>query len=362
MRVLIIFNHPAPYKVHVFNELAKYIDLTVLFERDKESNRPDDFYTANEYKFNHIILKDGYLGTENTYSSKVKRYIKKHHQEYDLILLNGYSHIAEYLSIFYMHRHHIKFGLLINGGMVRKENCLKRKFKTAIVSKANYFISPNTFSDDYLRHFGATNKIYRYQYGSLFENEILESSKIDKTALRKKYNLPLNEKIFVNASQFIERKNNIELLSVFSQRKEHLVLVGNGIEEKNYRKYIKDHNMNNVTIIPFKKKEELFEILKACDAFITLSFEDIFGHTTVEAFACGLPVISSNKVVSALQYVENGENGYIVDLNNQKEINDAIDNIKPEMSESAIKTAKEITFDKSAKSLLKAIKEVYGNE
>ena len=34
MRVLIIFNHPAPYKVSVFNELAKYVDLTVLFERN----------------------------------------------------------------------------------------------------------------------------------------------------------------------------------------------------------------------------------------------------------------------------------------------------------------------------------------
>ena len=46
MRVLIIFNHPAPYKVNAFNELAKYVDLTVIFERTKAKDRPDSFYKA----------------------------------------------------------------------------------------------------------------------------------------------------------------------------------------------------------------------------------------------------------------------------------------------------------------------------
>ena len=61
MRVLIIFNHPAPYKVHAFNELAKYVDLTVLFERTKAKDRPDSFYSANKYEFKNMFLKDHYL-------------------------------------------------------------------------------------------------------------------------------------------------------------------------------------------------------------------------------------------------------------------------------------------------------------
>ena len=31
MKILIVFNHPAPYKVRGFNELAKYVDLDVIF-------------------------------------------------------------------------------------------------------------------------------------------------------------------------------------------------------------------------------------------------------------------------------------------------------------------------------------------
>ena len=80
MRVLIIFNHPAPYKVNAFNELAKLVDLTVLFERTKAKDRPDSFYASNEYKFKYFFLKDGYFGREGSLSNNVKKYIKNHHQ------------------------------------------------------------------------------------------------------------------------------------------------------------------------------------------------------------------------------------------------------------------------------------------
>ena len=130
MRVLIIFNHPAPYKVSVFNELAKYVDLTVLFERNKAKDRPDSFYSNNKYDFNHIILTKGYVGREGSTSNGVKEYIKKHHNDYDVIIMNGYSHLAEIKAIKYMAKHQIKFGLLINGGVIRKhELCFKKAYK-----------------------------------------------------------------------------------------------------------------------------------------------------------------------------------------------------------------------------------------
>ena len=44
MKVLIVFNHPAPYKVKLFNEIDKYMDLDVIFERTEASDRPKDFY------------------------------------------------------------------------------------------------------------------------------------------------------------------------------------------------------------------------------------------------------------------------------------------------------------------------------
>ena len=157
MRVLIIFNHPAPYKVNAFNELAKFVDLTVLFERTKAKDRPDSFYADNNYQFNYIFLKDSYIGKEGSISSNVKNYIKKLRHEYDVILMNGYSHVAELKAIKYMAKHHIKFGLLINGGVIKKENCIKRRYIN------EYYIFAQNQEDIKLNTFQKHRFIYLHQ-------------------------------------------------------------------------------------------------------------------------------------------------------------------------------------------------------
>ena len=360
MKVLIVFNHPAPYKVLVFNELSKYVDLTVLFERNKAKNRPDKFYSENKYDFKSITLTDSYIGNEGSLSNKVREYIKEHHNEFDLIVMNGYSHAAEFWAIRYMTKHKIPFILLINGGVIHnKELFIKKLFKQSLVRPASYYISPSKKSDEYLIYYGANpDKIYRYPYSNISFRDIVKE-KVDKVPIRQKYNLPLDKKIFINASQFISRKNNLQLLSIFKNRNEHLILVGSGEEKEDYLNYIKNNNMDNVTIMPFKEKDELFEILKGCDAFITLAKEDIFGHTILEALACGIPVISSNKVNSALEFIENGKNGYVVSLDNNNEIEGAIEKVTNIPFENTIKTVEGYTIEASGKELARIFEELH---
>lgn len=361
MRVLIIFNHPAPYKVKAFNELSKYVSLTILFERTRAKNRPDSFYDTNKYNFETVFLTDGYIGNEGTLSNKTREYIKRNHSKFDLIIMNGYSHLAEIKAIRYMSRHNIKFGLLINGGLVKKESFIKKQIKTSLIKKAHYYLSPSKVSSDYLAYYGADkNTIHQYVYSNLYESEIIDSPVIDKTDLRKRFNLPLDKKIFINPCQFIDRKNNMQLLHLFKGRNDFLLLVGDGVEKDKYLRYIKENNMDNVMILPYQDKATLLDLYKASDVHITLSKEDIFGHTVLEAFANGLPVISSNKVASSLVYVKDGYNGYIVDLNNNKDILDKMDIVDGSLAANAIKSAKDNTFESSAKSIYKVLGEVYG--
>ena len=361
MKVLIVFNHPAPYKVLIFNELAKYADLTVLFERNKAKDRPEKFYSVNKYDFKVITLTDSYIGNEGSLSSNVRKHIKNHHKDYDLIVMSGYSHVAEIKAIRYMKKHNIPFVQLINGGAIReKEFILKKLYKKSLVSPASYFISPSKVSDDYLVYYGANReKIYRYPYSNISDKDII-ATKPDKTVIRRKYNLPLESTIFINASQFIERKNNMQLLSVFKGRKEHLLLVGQGKELNDYLDFIKSNDMKNVSILPFMEKKELFELFKGCDAFITLAKRDIFGHTILEALSCGLPVISSNKVNSALEFIKNGKNGYVVDLNDNQGITDAINKVINIPFENTINTVKNFTVEASGKELARIFKEIHG--
>ena len=98
-------------------------------------------------------------------------------------------------------------------------------------------------------------------------------------------------------------------------------------------------------------KKDLFEVLKSGDYFITLSREDIFGHTTLEAMANGLPVISSDRVVASKDLIVNGENGFLVDINKEEEIKKALDNANSLNPMKAIRTAKKNTIECSAKRL-----------
>ena len=351
MKTLFVFNHPAPYKVHVYNELNKLTDIQVIFEREKAKDRPASFYSANKYDFPVIFFNSCNFSNENTWTRKVKQYIKKHHGEYDVIVMNGYSTFAEMRTIKYLIKHNIKYVLQINGGVIKKENSLKKKIKTYYISHAYKYFSPCLEADKYLEYYGAKKEdIFHYPYGNFFDHEVIEKPINEKTKeeIRKKWNLP-NGKIFVNASQFIE---------LFKNRKESLLLIGSGKEKASYQKIIDENNISNIIILDFLKRDELFEVLKACDYFITLSFQDIFGHTTVEAMANGLPVISSDRVVSSLDLIENGKNGYIVDIENSEQINQAIENISKCSAEEAIKSAKEHTIEKTASSLAELLKKV----
>ena len=358
MKTLFVFNHPAPYKVRVFNKLAKLIDIRVIFERTSAKDRPASFYDKNEYNFPVIFLKKGYFSNENTFSGALKKYIKKHHHLYDEIVMNGYSTIAEMRAIKYMIKHHIPYTLQINGGVIKKDAPIKRRLKTYYISNASRYFSPCEEADKYLIHYGAEKeKIHHYPYGNYFEKDIVKApvSEEEKARIRKKWKLPEGI-LYVNASQFIERKNNIQLINIFASRPENLLLIGSGKEKEEYESIIKENDIKNIKIMDFQKKAELFEIMRGCDYFITLSREDIFGHTTLEAMANGLPVISSNRVVSSLEIIKNGKNGYLVDIKDSSTVINALDNADKLSSAEAIKVAHKNTIEASAERLAKLLK------
>lgn len=358
MKILWVFNHLAPYKVRLFNELAKHADLEVVFERDKEKSRPDSFYYLNEYNFKYTVFKKGYFGERNTYSNELKKFIKKNHTKYDLIVMNGFSTISEIKAISFLNKNKHPFVFYINGGIPHKECFLKKKLKKKMLKGAVCCFSPSEVADQYLlQYINPLTPIHHYTYSTIEAKDIAKDiSEKEKEEIRKKYNLP-SGRLFVNFSQFIERKNNLFLLEIFKELNDNLLLIGSGKEKEQYKKYIKDNNMNNVTILDFMEKEKLFEILRACDFHITLSKEDIYGHTINEAMCNGLPVIASSHITGAKSLIKNGENGFVVDLNKEIIVT-AIKTINKSMGEKAIETAKNNTLEKSVEMHLELFKEI----
>jgi len=357
-KILIVFNHPAPYKVRLFNELSKSFDLHVIFERDSESNRNKGFYFEEKYNFTVHKVSGIKVGTEGYISSGIKKHIKEN--KYDLIIMNGYSHSAERCAISYMKKQNIPYVLYINGGRIKKESSFKKAYKTRFISGAKAYFSPDEESDKYLVYYGADKyKILNYPYSTIYEKEIINKAP-NKAELRKELGISF-EKVFVSSGQLIERKNYLSLVKEWEKFPENygFFLIGDGEQRKEIEALIHEKNLNNVILTGFLSREEMFKYFQAADAFLFPSKEDIYGHVINEALSQGIPAISTDKANSAIKLIQNGKNGFLLDKLEGDEFRKAVEEtLNIDSFESCINVAKNNTIEKMAKRHVEMINEV----
>ena len=357
-KVLIVFNHPAPYKVRLFNALSNHFDLHVIFERKSASDRNKGFYFEEKYNFTTHKIHGIKIGREGLISSGVKKHLQ--YNEYDLIIMNGYSHYAEMNAINWMKKWHTPYVLYINGGKIKKECALKRKIKHHFITRANAYFSPDEESNKYLVYYGANPKvIYNYPYSTIYEREICYN-KPNKEGLRKELGINFN-KVFVSSGQLIARKNYLSLVKEWKKYPENygLFLIGDGKQRKEIENLIKTENIKNVVLTGFLPREKMFKYFQAADCFLFPSKEDIYGHVINEAFSQGLPVISTNKVNSAVKLVKDGQNGFLLDSLEGEQLKKAIEDVlNNDFFTECIKTAKANTIEVMAERHIEMIEEV----
>ncbi|MBR1847034.1 MAG: glycosyltransferase family 4 protein [Bacilli bacterium] len=354
MRIFWLFNHPAPYKVEFFNRLGKDNELTVYFERTSEGGRNATFYSKTPLTFHALFGHPLKLGGIDNYSRKPLRYLKNHDQ-YDLIVLNGWRTLTEHMCISYCRRHHIPYVFYINGGIVHpRENNIIYAIKSHYIAKANYYMAPESSSKEYLIHYGAKEeKIILYPYGSIAESEILEKPYDEQGVAKLRNKLHIEgKKVYVSAGFFIERKNFAALIRVFAHMpKDHvLYLIGEGPLKKEYESLIEKLGLTNVFLLPYKEHKELFRFYRACDVFVFPSHEDIYGHVVIEALSQGLPVFSSKNVNAAKALAGLTPSNALLDFSDPKAAAEALQTPLPDgIKQEAIETAKRYTFEESAR-------------
>lgn len=345
-KVLIVFNHPAPYKVRLFNELSKFFDLHVIFERQTNKDRNKAFYFEENYKFTQHKIKGIAIGKENFISNGLVKHLKQN--KYDLIIMNGYSQFAEMKAIKYLKKQNIPYVLYINGGIINaKESRFKKNLKTRYISGAESYFSPDLESNKYLEYYGADeSRILNYPYSTIFESEIAEEQ-IDKNSLRKELNIDA-PKMFVCSGQLIKRKNVLSLVKEWKNYPEDYVLylIGDGNQKKEICDFIQENNMKNVILTGFMPRNNTLKYLKAANAFCFPSNEDIYGHVVNESLSQGTPVISTKHANSSLKLIKNNENGFLLNSLTGNELKDAIEFcLSNDLSKKCISVAKENTIE-----------------
>jgi glycosyltransferase involved in cell wall biosynthesis len=361
MKVLWLFNHPAPYKIDFFNTLGQKVELTAIFERTSEGDRKKEFYYEKAKTFKEIILSSIKFGDYNNYCPSILSALKKN--KADLVIINGWSTLTEMKALRYLKRHHIPYIFAINGGIARENEAKwKKKLKEKYLPGATLYLSPDAHSSDYLTYYGVDpSKIRLYPYSTVFASEMASKplNVEEKRAARLKEGIP-GEELYLSVGSFIPRKNDMELLRYWTMMdpKKTLLLIGNGPEEKCYRDYIATNHLTNVMIKPFEPHKEILRYFAMADASVFLTKEDIYGHVVNECLSQGTPVIASLNANSARKLIQNGVNGYLVSLDKEEEIRQALQSpLAPSMGEKAIETAKGNTIEAMAEAHMRIFEE-----
>lgn len=366
MKVLFTTNIPSPYRIQFFNELSKHCDLTVVYERMTAKDRNKEWLNREEIKFKYKFLNGIKIGNEMAFCPGIINVVKK--EEFDLIVVGGYSTPTSMLLIQYLKRKKMKFIINCDGGLIKQDKKIKYKIKKHFISSADAWLSTGSITTDYLKHYGANEKkIYIYPFTSVLEKEIIKDSisSEEKNKLKKELNIK-EKQVIISIGQFIHRKGfDILLKSLENIDKEVGIYIIGGEPTQEYID-LKNHlSLDNVHFIGFKSKQELEKYYKCSDLFVLPTREDIWGLVINEAMAKGLPIITTDKCVAGIELIEEDKNGFIVPVNNIKEMTKKIKTIlKSDKNKiecyrlNNISKAKEYTIENMAKKHIDIFKEI----
>ena len=132
-----------------------------------------------------------------------------------------------------------------------------------------------------------------------------------------------NKIIFISVGRLIEYKNPYKVIDVFKEAKKqipnaYLILIGDGILEKNVKKYIKLNNLEKDVLL--KKKisfQEMGAWYRKSKYFISGCETEGFGLAALEAVACGcIPILPNSGAFPEIFL----DKKYLYDVNNVNKI------------------------------------------
>ena len=107
-----------------------------------------------------------------------------------------------------------------------------------------------------------------------------------------------------------------------------LIIIGEGPDKENLKKYVNQMTLNNVYFLGNKKNPYIW--INNCELFILSSKFEGFGLVLVESLFLNKNVISSNCKVGPAEILENGKYGELFEIGNSKELLEKIEKILKE--------------------------------
>lgn len=402
-KLAILITHPIQYYAPGFKLLAEQCDLKVFYtwgEEGIKSKHDPGFGKAIAWD---IPLLEGY---EYDFLKNTASNPGSHHRkgivnpniiedisafEPDALLVYGYAYDSHFKA---MRHFKEKIPVWFRGdSTLLNEDSLVKSILKNIYLQWVYQYADKAF------YVGINNKAYFKKYGlkeeqlvfaphAIDNSRFAEDRKVEALQLREQLGIMPEDVLILFAGKLEPKKNPELLIEAFIQlvkknetdfstklemtnRKVHLLFVGNGVLEESLMLKAKNFNdeiasslamTNRVHFMEFQNQSMMPVVYQACDIFCLPSQGpgETWGLAINEAMAAGKAILASNKVGCAVDLVKDNVNGYIFKSGNQTDLQEKIKWLLKtnlvEYGKSSRKIIENWSFEKQVKAFIKELK------
>lgn len=293
LKVLYISNIEVPYRTEYFNQLAKKVDLTVLYERKKSSNRDEKWSESVKSDYCIKYLKGLKILKEYTLDIRILKYA---FNNYDSIIFGCFNSPSQIFAMQIMKLLKKKYILNLDGEYFFSGPGIKKRIKRFLIKGADKYLIAGEQASRNLRKLVKKEKVHTYHFSSLTNRDLEKNAK--------KINKNTNNKVLVVGQYYNYKGLDIALQCAKNDESIKYRFVGSGKRNKELLQQVETMKLTNVEIIPFLEKEKLFKEYQRCKCLLLPSRKECWGLVINEAASFGCPIIASNDSGAARDFVE----------------------------------------------------------
>jgi len=324
-RLLVLSEIIAPYRIPVFNELARQsgIDLHVVFLAENDPTLRQWAVYKDEIRFSYEVLPAWRrrIGGRNLLLNwGLSRSLDQHMA--DRILVGGYNYLASWQALAWARRKRVPVLLWVESTK-RDQRGHHRPIefvKAAFMQRCDGFVVPGKSSIEYLMSYRLPRRaIFTAPNAVDIEFFARLASAVHSDAAAHRRALQLPSRFFLFVGRLVPEKGVFDLLEAYGRLEPELrekmgvVFVGDGILCPELRRRAASISPGVVQFTGFVQRESLASYYALAEAFVFPTRTDPWGLVVNEAMACGLPVISTRAAGCTADLVKDQCNGRVVE-------------------------------------------------
>ena len=323
-RLVILSEIIAPYRIPVFNVLARHeeIDLHVIFLAESDPELRDWVVYKDEIHFSYQVLRS-WRKRFAGHSLLLNRGLKAALQQAapDVILCGGYNYLASWAALRWAAKHRTPFILWVESTEqdFRSRNWIVEFLKTRFLKRCSAFVVPGKSSFQYVKNYGARDEEI-FTAPNAVDSELFfqKATAVRQDAVIQRKSLQLPPRFFLFVGRLVREKGVFDLLEAYGKLTPELratvglVFAGSGKASAELVRRAGLISPGRIQFSGFVHREQLASYYALAEAFVFPSHTDPWGLVVNEAMACGLPVIASDAAGCTADLVEDNWNGRVV--------------------------------------------------